>query len=127
MDRYERAIAVRRTLGEKRERLADVGVGPACRGCRYGYGVEDGICEHLIHSEGSPSPVDGQPLIRSKVSVTEARSIDGLCGPEALLFEPASPLTKLSGWGKETAREMLPPLVTMLAIGAGIGAIDLLL
>lgn len=122
MDRYERALTVRRTLGEKRERLARArGNGPACTFCLYGpdSGGAKGICSHIIHIDGEVDAVSGTFRAQSLVSTMKARSEDGFCGPEALLFEPR-PLPVRAWRGAKPhlvsfAKEH-PPAIAMLAV-----------
>ena len=46
------------------------------------------MCGHPAYSEQSFSPASGEYSVSHRTPVTAARADEGLCGPEALLFEP---------------------------------------
>jgi hypothetical protein len=60
--------------------------GPPCSECRYKTLL--GMCGNPACSEQSFEPSTGDYSIKHPVPVAEARADGGLCGPEALLFEP---------------------------------------
>jgi hypothetical protein len=69
-------------------------LGRPCVSCIY---YSNPVCRHLVLSERQFDVVQGKFDEQSKVGAAEARSNSGLCGPEALLFEPrisAEVLTK---------------------------------
>lgn len=98
MDPAERALAVK-------ERMADLKaqhlpLTKPCSECRFGPidGSGLGICEHYAHWEIAADPVRGRRRGSVQVSTMTARSADGLCGPEGLLFEPYSRRGKIILW-----------------------------
>lgn len=46
------------------------------------------MCSHLAYTDTAFNPVDGEMSYRVEVPASKARAPDGLCGPEAALFEP---------------------------------------
>lgn len=91
----QRIAAVRTRLRSlKLDEGAAEALGRPCVSCIY-YSMP--VCRHLVLSERQFDVVQGKFDEQSKVEAIEARSISGLCGPEALLFEPrlsAEVLTK---------------------------------
>lgn len=59
--------------------------GPPCVRCAH-YSAP--FCGHLAYTSQSYSPVDGALSVSIAVPAKAARADDGLCGPEATLFEP---------------------------------------
>jgi hypothetical protein len=76
----ERLEAVRLVAQSARE------AGPPCSDCHFKTLL--GSCGNPAYSEPSFDPVTGEYAERFDTPVAKARAIDGLCGPEALLFEP---------------------------------------
>jgi hypothetical protein len=74
--------------------------GPPCRDCRYATIL--GTCGNPAYYEQSFAPASGRYAIDQNTSFDDARSVDGLCGPEALLWEPQSkPVAIISGVGRQ--------------------------
>lgn len=46
------------------------------------------MCDNPVYSVQKFSPATGEYSEKSRTPVAEARSDTGICGPEALLFEP---------------------------------------
>ena len=70
--------------------------GPPCRDCFYcGDEKPTPVCHHLVYADPRYDAALGQYQGRSLRLVTAARSEDGLCGPEGLLFESRSILIKV--------------------------------
>lgn len=68
---------------------------PRCSDCRFGpvrAGDRD-RCEHFTHWEISPDR-----RLRIPVTTEQARSESGLCGPDALLFEPYGRFRRIARW-----------------------------
>jgi hypothetical protein len=80
----ERLEAVRLVAQSARE------AGPPCADCHFRTLL--GNCGNPAYSEPSFDPVTGEYAERFATPVATARAIDGLCGPEALLFEPQMPV-----------------------------------
>lgn len=98
--------------------------GPPCLGCRFyikerrgeprrpGEAIDayrgranEAICAHLAYSEQVFNPVTGELKEAVQIQAAQARREDGLCGPEALLFEPRQGLQAVrdkvsSAWDK---------------------------
>lgn len=85
----ERRETASRALGLKRDEFDRLRtVGPSCRDCIYGPDhTAKGVCRHMIHATVRHETVSDTLDARSFVFTTTARSEDGLCGPEALLYE----------------------------------------
>lgn len=97
MDAEQRAVAVKARMNElKAQHLP---LTRPCSECRFGPidGSGLGVCEHYANWEISVDPVTGKRRGRVAVTTTEARSVDGLCGPEGLLFESYG-LRKVIRW-----------------------------
>ena len=60
--------------------------GPPCSECRYKTLL--GMCGSPAYAVQRFSPATGEYSSRSETDLDTARSDGGLCGPEALLFEP---------------------------------------
>lgn len=73
--RVDRELALAETVAAR----------PLCSDCRFGpmRPTDRDRCEHFAHWEISPDR-----KLRIPVTTEQARSVDGLCGPEALLFSP---------------------------------------
>lgn len=93
MDTFARDREIRARLipiSAKRDEI--MRAAPPCDRCIYGPIVQkDGAeCEHLVHwrnleYDAAAAKWRGQ---RDRVTVREARSQNGICGPEGRLFEP---------------------------------------
>ena len=96
MDTSDRALAVRAQL----EQLKTVEPGPPCTRCIYGPINDTGVgkCDHIVHWQIQHDPLSGKRRGRLAVTTEEARSADGLCGPEGLLFEPYPPFRRVARW-----------------------------
>jgi hypothetical protein len=95
MDRNERVAAVQAKAGDFRLRKERASAaGPSCQFCIYGpeNGAAKGICRHIVFQDPIFDPVTGDWSQRSVMSTMTARSPEGLCGPEGLLFERYSAL-----------------------------------
>lgn len=101
MDREARLQAVRSSLKNGRAALAAVrDVGPPCVSCRY-YSAskmtrkaELGRCSHPALIEHRYDRAAGKLHVNHPTWVRDARSDDGLCGPEALLYEQPAAFTR---------------------------------
>jgi hypothetical protein len=60
--------------------------GPPCSECRYRTLLD--MCGNPVYMVQEFSPATGEYSEKSRTKVAEARNDVGLCGPEALLFEP---------------------------------------
>lgn len=101
----ERVKAIARQAGE---------AGPPCRECRYS--TLFGTCSNPAYYEQSFSPARGTYNIAHNTDVEAARSETGLCGPEALLWEPqSSPRAFLREIGRKM--EAHPYLTALSLVG----------
>lgn len=101
METQQRGAAVRSRLREiKIAEDAAEQSGPPCSQCIFGPldGDPKGKCDHIAHWERRHDPVIGKWKGWLAVTVADARSPDGLCGPEALLFEPYTLPQKAARW-----------------------------
>lgn len=102
MDTQARMLAVR----ERRDTVVSLleparHAGPPCVQCRYfAPGFEPSRCASPAYSDHSVDFVAGVVAESPVVSAATARAHDGLCGPEALLFDP-----------KTVAQRVIPPVV----------------
>lgn len=64
-------------------------VGPPCLDCRY---KRFGTCRNPAYAEPEYDAALGTYTEKFTTPLSNARSLDGLCGPEALLFEPELPV-----------------------------------
>lgn len=63
--------------------------GPPCLKCAHvGSERPTPCCHHLVYTARAFEPAVGVVREGNYRLITSARSADGLCGPEALLFEP---------------------------------------
>lgn len=103
MDTEARIEAAKARLEENRAVLVMAKeAGPACTWCRWfipekvdaGAGRptkrEGPYCGHLAYSQQSFDPVAGRISEAVHVPATTARAPDGLCGTEAVLYEPVA-------------------------------------
>ncbi len=86
----ERRAAIYEAAGEKRSAALRVrATGPSCLFCVHGPAESaQGICGHPLFWNFTADPVKGDVGGKSMTATDTARSSDGLCGPEAELFEP---------------------------------------
>lgn len=98
----DRAALVRAELERvKIEARAVEAAGPPCRDCRF---ISlTGCCSNPAYYRQAFEPSSGSYKINCDTPVAEARSEGGLCGPEALLWEPQS---KLSAVVRGVGRQM---------------------
>jgi hypothetical protein len=122
VDTAERITAVREKLSLRRE-LGAFTEAPSCRHCIHGP-VENsgmGACDHPVHWRLRYDPVTGKLRGRiDETSTSEARSENGLCGPEGLLFAHYSSTQKIVRWfaNHNPISAGWAALATLSAIGA---------
>jgi hypothetical protein len=88
MDQVTRIEVAKERLASKRNGLAAFsGVGPPCVRCTHYIGGKQPLCGHPVYTEHSFSPVTGGLVQSVQVPASQARAADGLCGPEAGLYE----------------------------------------
>lgn len=87
--RVEAAMA--RLEAGKAVALRAAEAGPPCAGCAC-FVKDMALCGHPAYSEHQFNPIAGEIRQEIAVPAVQARSDDGLCGPEALLFERAYPV-----------------------------------
>lgn len=111
----DRAAQVRAELERvKVEARAIEAAGPPCRDCRYI--TLTGSCSNPAYYRQEFEPSSGNYKVRCDTPVATARSEAGLCGPEALLWEPQSKFrAALSGVGRQM--EAHPFLTAIGVIG----------
>jgi hypothetical protein len=68
--------------------------GPPCSECRYRTLLD--MCSNPAYVVQEFSPATGAYSETSRTKVSEARDDTGLCGPEALLFEPHGRIVPLA-------------------------------
>jgi hypothetical protein len=66
--------------------------GPPCIQCVH---YADPHCAHPVHNRVTYSPVDGSLNVSITVPAETARDPEGLCGFEAVMFEPRAGLVHL--------------------------------
>lgn len=111
----DRAARVRAELDRvKSEARAIEAAGPPCRDCRYS--TITGACSNPAYYRQSFDPASGRYSIELETKVEFARSEQGLCGPEGLLWEPASkPMAILTALGRQM--EAHPFLTAFSCVG----------
>jgi hypothetical protein len=131
MRQIERVEAVRRRLRELQidERKAEM-AGPPCTYCiHYLARPEDTdprikdkgpFCGHLAYVERRHDPTTGRISEIISMDPAIARADDGLCGHEALLFEPVTTSWKVVRWVKY---EAIPVAGMWVIIGGVISAL----
>lgn len=97
----DRAARVRAELDRvKVEARTIEAAGPPCRDCKFI--TLTGRCSNPAYYRQDFEPSSGDYKVRCDTPVTEARSEGGLCGPEALLWEPQDKVRAiLSGIGRQ--------------------------
>jgi hypothetical protein len=84
----------------KSEARAVEAAGPPCRDCRYI--TLTGSCSNPAYYKQEFEPSSGRYKVRCDTPVSTARSEGGLCGPEALLWEPQNKVgAVLNGVGRQ--------------------------
>jgi hypothetical protein len=112
MDRAARVrVELERVTAEAR---AIGAAGPPCRDCRFI--TITGCCSNPAYYGQEFEPSSGTYKINCDTTVQAARSEGGLCGPEALLWEPQSKLrAMLTSVGR--VMEAHPFLMVFVLIG----------
>ncbi len=87
----DRVALVRAELDRKTALARIAGSAPICRECQF---ERSGNCGNPALTEARFEPHSGQFAEISKIGLAVARSENGLCGPEGLLFDP-KPLSEL--------------------------------
>lgn len=83
----ERVARVRAEIVRQKETALAIGdAGPACVRCTY-FRSTARTCANPAYFKQDFDPVTGRYSNLVEVSAEQARSEDGLCGPEGLLFE----------------------------------------
>ena len=86
--------------------------GPPCRECRYS--TITGTCGNPAYYSQSFEPSRAAYTISHDTPVEQARAVDGLCGPEALLWEPQPIVRALI---REVGRKMeANPWLTVISL-----------
>jgi hypothetical protein len=88
--------------------------GPPCSECRYRTLLD--MCSNPAYLVQEFSPATGEYSEKSRTDVKEARDDTGLCGPEALLFEPRTTFQRTV----IAAVTSKPGLWTMFILGAAV-------
>lgn len=93
----QRREAIQRIAGERRQEVAKLrSQGPACLYCVHGpERSAKGLCSHPIFWHVGAEATTDSFTARSMMSTVTARSADGLCGPEAELFQPRFVLARV--------------------------------
>lgn len=95
MDPTQRKQAVARLAKQRADQLRQLGpFGRPCAGCQH-HVLANNMCAHPLYLQHSPDPVHGTLSADNPIETTVARSVSGLCGPEALLWEKSN---KLRAW-----------------------------
>ncbi len=84
----DRVALVRAQIEQRKEVARIAGSAPPCRVCQYKMGER---CKNIAVGGQYYEPDTGTYFEYFKTTTAEARSEKGLCGPEALLFEPKTP------------------------------------
>lgn len=88
MNPATRFEAARARLEKNRALLLNAkSAGPPCIACVH-YIPQDKLCGHLAYTQQAFNPIDGEVSTTIQVPAHKARADDGLCGLEALLYEP---------------------------------------
>lgn len=83
MDRAALAKARIAEVSEAARRYGEAG--PSCFDCAH---RSLGRCGNIAYAEQRFEPATGKHVLEYPITKERARAEDGLCGPEALLFEP---------------------------------------
>lgn len=77
------------------------------------------MCGNIAYAEQSFDPARGSHSVEYRTPVGTARKADGLCGPEALLWEPKNLLTvAVAGLGTGVGR--VAAAIAVLLVAAGV-------
>jgi hypothetical protein len=97
MDDEQRVVAVHAAMDQLKKTY--VVADRLCTKCVFGpIKGGEGRCEHFAHWQISHDPVVGEKRLRIPVTAREARSEDGLCGPNGMLFEPYKGFRRVALW-----------------------------
>jgi hypothetical protein len=88
--------------------------GPPCRDCRYF--TITGSCGNPAYYSQAFEPSSGRYSIAHDTPASEARADSGLCGPEALLWEPQSKMKAIIG-GVSRQMEAHPWITVFVLVG----------
>lgn len=92
----DRAARVRAELDRvKIEARTIEAAGPPCRDCKFI--TLTGCCSNPAYYRQDFEPSSGSYKVRCDTPVADARSEGGLCGPEALLWEPQDKVRAILG------------------------------
>lgn len=98
MDRLARVERVRSALRGLKLQEAKAALGPPCSQCVHLIRSKPSdVCGHLVYTKREFDPVSGQFTEKNLHLASGARSDDGSCGPEGLLFEPLPLWKRLFG------------------------------
>lgn len=93
--RVERARSALRSLQLQEHKALQ---GPPCAKCVHLIRSKpNDVCGHLVYTKREFDPVSGAFTEKHLYLASGARSDDGSCGPEGLLFEPAPLWKRLFG------------------------------
>lgn len=115
MDAEQRKLVVIDRMAELKQ--IHLPLARPCSDCRFGPldGAGRGICEHYANWQIVGDPATGKRTGSVHVSTMTARSAEGLCGPEGLLFEGRSKGQKVALW-LSRANEFQLMLVGLLVL-----------
>jgi hypothetical protein len=115
--RLAAANALRRVRAER-----EIAFRPLCRDCRFGpvRETDPDKCEHFAHWRISPDR-----RLRIAVTTAHARSESGLCGPEALMFEPYRRWRRVAQWLARRKPADASGYIWLGIIGAGTAIVAL--
>ena len=113
----DRIAAARGRVDEYRSFVARVAeAGPPCSSCRYRTLI--GTCGNPAYAVQTFDPAKADYSESFLTPVSAARADDGLCGPEAMLFEPRTVLvTVIHGLGHGAWSVILTVSATLFALG----------
>lgn len=120
VDTRLRIEAVRKRLRDMQIEERESEGAPSCRSCIFGpiNDTGQGKCDHIAHWNRRWDAVAGKWAARNEVTTADARAPDGLCGPEALLFQPYSVPRLVAKW---LSRANLVAIFLGLVVAIGIG------
>lgn len=118
----ERRLAAANQLRRVNRELAlaeEIAARPKCSNCRFGpvRATDPDKCEHFAHWH-----ISQDKRLSIPVTTAQARSEDGLCGPEGELFQPYSWWRKGAKWAQ--ARDPVAlVMIPLIVVGTVLGAI----
>ena len=117
----DRAARVRAELDRvKSEARTIQAAGPPCCDCRYS--TITGACSNPAYYKQTFDPASGKYSIELETKVEAARSEEGLCGPEGLLWEPTSELRAvLTALGRQMEAHPFLTVLVCVALFALLG------